>query len=97
MPVAFGIMVVAGVVLAAVSIFLLRISGARTGVARRLAGPAEVKVGRLLDPGDMPVRPVRVVGRIRCSDPLEAGGGERLVAFHRDVEVRLAGIGWRTI
>ncbi|HEX7172366.1 MAG TPA: hypothetical protein VF365_07160, partial [Candidatus Limnocylindria bacterium] len=64
--------------------------------ARRLAGPAEVKVGRLLDPGALPERPVRVSGRIRCRDPLEAGDGERLVAFHRDVEVHVGGT-WRSV
>ena len=39
---------------------------------------------------------MRVVGRIRCRDPLEAGEGERLVAFHRDVEV-MAGGRWRSV
>jgi hypothetical protein len=37
-----------------------------------------------------------VSGRVRCRDPLELGGGERLVAFHRDVEVRAGGT-WRSI
>ncbi len=61
-------------------------------------GPAEQKVGRLLD-GDadaIPRRPVRLVGRIRCREPLDAGDGERLVAFHRDVEV-LVGGRWRSV
>jgi hypothetical protein len=93
---AFILLVVAGVVVAVISLLVLRSTAARPGTARRLAGPPEVKVGTLLDAGDLPKRPVRLVGRIRCQDPLEAGGGERLVAFHRDVEVHI-GRRWRTI
>ena len=74
----------------------IRSAGGRPGVARRFAGPPEVKVGHLLGPESIPDRAVRVSGRIRCRDPLEMGGGERLVAFHRDVEVRIDGR-WRTI
>ena len=48
------------------------------------------------DAPDLPDRPVRVAGRIRCRDPLQTGDGERLVAFHRDVEV-LAGGRWRSV
>ncbi|MCA1570609.1 MAG: hypothetical protein LC798_09900 [Chloroflexi bacterium] len=98
MPLGFGfaILVAAGMVLAVVSLLVLRASGAHPAVARRLAGPSEWKVGRLLGTEAPPERPVRVVGRIRCQDPLEMGGGERLVAFHRDVEIRIAGT-WRTI
>src|SRR5918992_411299 len=62
----------------------LRASGARPTVARRLAGPPEVWVGQLLDAEVVSERPVRVVGRIRCQEPLEMGEGERLVAYHRD-------------
>lgn len=90
-----AVMVVAGILLAGASLVVLRSVEARPGTARRLAGPPEVRVGRLLD-GELPERPVRVSGRIRCTDPLEAPDGERLVAFHRDVEVRAAGA-WRTI
>ncbi len=92
----FGLCIVAGVMLGLVSLVALRWSGARPGMARRLAGPAEVKVGRLSDAGTRLARAVRVSGRIRCRDPLEMGGGERLVAFHRDVEVRIRGR-WRLI
>ena len=92
----FAGLVVVGALVGAASAAMLRLAGARPGMARRLAGPREVRVGRLLDAGDLPDRPVRVVGRIRCPDPLEMGGGERLVAFHRDVEVRVAGR-WRTV
>lgn len=97
MPLVFAGLIVLGVALAAGCVMLLRVAGARAGMARRLAGAREVKVGRLLD-GHLPApRAVRVVGRIRCRDPLEPGGGERLVAFHRDVEVRLPGVGWRSV
>lgn len=92
----FGLCVVAGVMLGLASVVALRWSGARPGTARRLAGPAEVKVGHLLDAGSLSARAVRVSGRIRCRDPLHVGGGERLVAFHRDVEVRIRGR-WRRI
>lgn len=93
---AFAILFAVGVVLAFMSLLALRGAGARPGLARRLAGPREVKVGQLLGGDPLPGRPVRVVGRIRCRDPLEMGAGERLVAFHRDVEVRIGGR-WRSI
>ena len=92
----FAILFLAGAGLAIVSLLVLRNAGASPAVARRLAGPREVKVGRLLDPEELPERPVRVAGRIRSRDPLEMGGGERLVAYHRDVEVRVGGR-WRSI
>lgn len=93
---AFAALVVAGLVLAALSALALRGAGARPGVARRLAGARELKVGQLLGDAELPERAVRIVGRLRCRDPLEMGGGERLVAFHRDVEVRNGGV-WRSI
>lgn len=89
-------LVVAGVVVAALSLLGLRFSAASPGLARRLAGPAEWEVGRLLDADPLPTRPIRVAGRIRCRDPLDAGDGERLVAFHRDVEVHIGGR-WRSL
>jgi len=92
---AFALMVLAGIGVAVASLITLRSVGARPAIARRLAGPPEVKVGRLLE-GDLPQRPVRVAGRIRCRDPMDTGDGERLVAFHRDVEVR-HGRTWRRI
>jgi hypothetical protein len=92
----FAVLVVAGVLLAILSLLALRWAGAQATIARRLAGPQEMKVGRLLGDEAMPERPVRIMGRIRCRDPLEMGGGERLVAFHRDVEV-LIGETWRSI
>ncbi len=89
-------MVVLGALVALVAFLVLRRSGSSPGRARRLAGPAEVKVGRLLDADPLPTRPVRVTGRIRCRDPLVAPDGERLVCFHRDVEVRIGGR-WRSV
>lgn len=89
---------VIGFTMIGLSLLALRASGARPAIARRLAGPAEHKVGRLLDDDAdaVPRRPVRLVGRIRCREPLDAGDGERLVAFHRDVEV-LVGGRWRSV
>lgn len=93
---AYAAIVALGIVVAAVALLVLQGSGSSPGRARRLAGPSEVKVGRLLDPDALPPRPVRVSGRIRCRDPLVAADGERLVAFHRDVEVRVGG-SWRSV
>jgi hypothetical protein len=92
----FGLIVIAALLVGAASVLALRLAQARPGIGRRLAGPPEVKVGTLLGDGDLPTRAVRVSGRIRCREPLDAGDGERLVAFHRDVEVR-AGGSWRSI
>jgi hypothetical protein len=92
----YAALVAIGVAVAFGAGLVLRRSGASPGRARRLAGPAEVKVGRLLDADPLPTRPVRVTGRIRCRDPLVAPDGERLVCFHRDVEVRIGGR-WRSV
>jgi hypothetical protein len=92
----FALILALGLLLVAGGAVLVRLGGAQAALARRLAGPAEVKVGRLLDDTELPERPVRVVGRIRCRDPLDAGEGERLVAYHRDVEVRVGGR-WRSV
>jgi hypothetical protein len=91
-----GLVALGGAVLALVSWWAVGRSGAMPGLGRRLAGPPEMKVGRLLDADELPGRPVRVSGRIRCPDPLLAEDDERLVCFHRDVEV-LAGGHWRTL
>lgn len=88
---------VAGALVIGVSFAALRASGADVRTGRRLAGAPEVRVGSLLDAADPPDRVMRVVGRIRCRDPLHADRGERLVAYHRDVEVKLPGVGWRTV
>ena len=95
-PLVFGLVALVGIVAVAASWVAMRMAGAQPALARRLAGPKEVPVGRLLDPADLPDRPVRVTGRIRCRDPLQTGDGERLVAFHRDVEV-MAGGRWRSV
>jgi len=92
----FAALVVIGLIVAAASLLAVRASGAHPGLARRLAGPPEVRVGRLLDEAELPGRALRVAGRIRCREPLDAGDGERLVAFHRDVEVRVGG-SWRSV
>jgi hypothetical protein len=91
-----GAVALLGAAVVAISLLALRTSGASPALARRLAGPPEHRVGVLLDADSLPQRPVRVAGRIRCRDPLEAGDGERLVAFHRDVDVRIGGH-WRSV
>ena len=88
---------VVGLALCGTALLVLRAIGADLHTARRLAGPREVPVGRLLDPeASLHQRPIRVSGRIRCRDPLRTADDERLVAFHRDVEV-LGADGWRSI
>jgi hypothetical protein len=82
---------------AVISALAIRWAGGHPRLARRLAGAREVRVGSLLDGGPGTERPVRVTGRIRCRDPLHVPGGEPLVAYHRDVEVRLPRVGWRSI
>ena len=89
-----------GVALLVGGLTLVRRSGARPAMARQLAGARQLRVGELLDLGPthpLPRRPVRVSGRIRCAEPIVTAEGDRLVAFHRDVEVAVAGGGWRSI
>jgi len=86
----------AGLLLVAASLVTMRPIGARPGVGRRLAGPPEFRVGRLSNASALPARAMRVVGRIRCIDPLVSPDGDRLVAFHRDIEVRVRGR-WRSL
>jgi hypothetical protein len=88
---------VLGVVLVGVGAAWMRAIGADPDRARRLAGARGMAVAEVLDLTEAPPRPVRVSGRIRCADPLVAPDDERLVAFHRDVSVRLADGRWRTI
>ena len=79
---------------------LMRRSGARPTMGRRLAGARQLRVGELLDlaPGHpLPQRPVRVVGRIRCAEPVVTSQDDRLVALHRDVEVATPRGQWRSI
>jgi hypothetical protein len=90
----------AGAIVMAAGWTAIRAAGARPGLGRRLAGAREVRVGKLHDINvarGLPSRPVRVVGRIRCSDPILTPQGDRLVAFHRDVEIELPGSRWQSI
>lgn len=89
----FAAVAIVGLIVGGVSLVALRRSEGHPGMARRLAGPRQVKVGQLLD-GELPRRTVRVVGRVRCRDPLDTGDGAKLVAFHRDVDVRIGGRWW---
>jgi hypothetical protein len=89
-----------GAIVLAAGWLAIRRAGARPGLARRLAGAREVRVGKLHDINvtrSLPRRPVRVVGRVRCGDPIVTPQGDRLVAFHRDVEIELPRVGWRSI
>jgi hypothetical protein len=78
-------------------LLLARASGSRVSLGRRLAGAGQVRVGDLQDLDPLPGRAVRVVGRIRCPDPILTADDERLVALHRDIEVQLGDGRWRTI
>jgi hypothetical protein len=75
----------------------IRASGAHPDIARRLAGARAVRVGDLLEAGELPTRPLRVAGRIRCPDPILTNRDERLVALHRDVQVKPPRGPWRSI
>lgn len=91
------VLVLVGALLVAAGAIGLRRSGARTGMARRLAGARQVRVGELLNLDPLPERAVRVAGRIRCPDPIVTATDDRLVALHRDVELQLPAGGWRMI
>lgn len=82
---------------AAGGLVAMRRSGAEQGIARRLAGARPVRLSDLFSTTELPTRPVRIAGRIRCPDPILTARGERLVARHRDVEVQPEGRRWRTI
>jgi hypothetical protein len=98
MPAAVAIAVlIAAIVLLAGGLLALRVSGAQTGIARRLAGAREWRVGDLAAADELPRRAVRVGGRIRCPDPIVTDRDERLVALHRDVQVQPPGGSWRSI
>jgi hypothetical protein len=85
------------VIAAAGGLLAIRRSGAEQGIARRLAGAREVRLSELFNMADLPPRPVRIAGRIRCNDPIVNSRGERLVAWHRDVQVQPSGGRWRSI
>jgi hypothetical protein len=97
MPLFAPIALLAAAALLAGGLAAIRISGAQPGIARRLAGARQLRVGDLLTIGELPSRPVRVAGRIRCPDPILTSRDERLVALHRDVQVKPPGGGWRSI
>ena len=89
-----------GLVLLGGGLALIRRSGASPGMGRRMGGARQVSVGQLLSiaPGDrLPPRPLRVVGRVRCADPIVTAQDDRLVALHRDVEVDAPRSGWRSV
>lgn len=93
-------LVVGAALLLSGGLALVRRSGARSAMGRRLAGARQVRVAELLalGPGDpLPERPVRVIGRVRCADPIITPDDDRLVALHRDVEVASGRGGWRSI
>lgn len=96
-PLPYLIVALVGLGIVAGGIGLLRLSGANVALGRRLAGAREMKVGTLLVADDLPTRPVRLVGRVRCPNPLVTADGDRLVAYHRDVEVRLPSGAWRIV
>ncbi|HEX2194325.1 MAG TPA: hypothetical protein VHK63_05130 [Candidatus Limnocylindria bacterium] len=91
------LLLLAGVLLIVGGGALIRASGAHMAIGRRLSGAREVRVGDLLGLDRLPDRPVRVTGRIRCPDPILTADDDRLVALHRDIEVRLSRGSWRTI
>jgi hypothetical protein len=100
MPLAIAIAIALGlmsVALAGGGLLAIRLSGSHPGLARRLAGARQLALGDLLSASDLPKRPIRVSGRIRCPDPIVTSRQERLVALHRDVQVRPPGGGWRSI
>ena len=89
-----------GLALLGGGLLAVRRSGARTSMARRLAGARPRRVGELLKmaPDEpLPARPIRVVGRVRCQEPIVTDEGDRLVAYHRDVEVEDTHGSWRRI
>ncbi len=97
MPAVILLFVAIGLLAAGAGWAAIRASGAQPGIARRFAGAREHRVGDLLDIQEPPARPIRVVGRVRCADPLRTAEGDTLVAYHRDVDVELPRGGWRPI
>ncbi len=96
LPIGLGVALL-GAVLVVLGLVALRGSGARFSLGRRLAGARSLTVGEVVDVDELPTRPVRVVGRVRCAEPILTPGNDRLVALHRDVDVRLPRGSWRTI
>ena len=97
MPTAAVAVLIAAIALAAGGVLAIRRSGAHPVIARRLAGAREWRVGDLVEAPELPARAVRVTGRIRCPEPIVTDRDERLVALHRDVQVRPPSGSWRSI
>jgi hypothetical protein len=97
MPPLLVLLLAAGAAMAAAGVIAIRASGAQPRLARRLAGARQVRVGDVPNLRALPPRPVRVVGRIRCPNPMVIERGDRLVAYHRDVQVKPPGAAWRSI
>ena len=80
--------------------WLIRSSGARTGMGRRLAAARTIplaELNQLAAANALPAEPIRIEGRVRCANPIETPEGDRLAVLHRDVEVALPDGRWRTI
>lgn len=80
--------------------WLIRSSGARTGIGRRLAAARTMtlaELNQLAAANALPAHPIRIEGRVRCANPIDTPEGDRLAVLHRDVEVALAAGRWRTI
>ncbi len=91
--VAGGLAVVAGA-------WLIRTSGAHTGLGRRLAAARTIPLAelhQLAAANALPAEPIRIEGRVRCANPINTPEGDRLAALHRDVDVALPDGRWRTI
>ena len=93
------VLALAGIGFAGVALgwWLIRGSGARLAMARRMAAARACRVRDVLALNETPRSPLRIWGRVRCADPILTASGERLVAVHRDVAANVPGIGWRTI
>ncbi len=99
LAVSLSALVLAGAGLAGVALglWLIAKSGARIGMARRLAAARACRVRDVLALTETPHSALRIWGRVRCADPIVTASGERLVAVHRTVAADVPGIGWRTI
>jgi hypothetical protein len=97
MPTLPAMLLLVGSAVLAAGVLLTRASGGWSSAARRLGAAREAPIGDLVSAAELPSRPVRVVGRIRCQNPLVSERDDRLVAVHRDVEVQLPDGTWRTI
>ena len=89
------IMLLGAALLAAGGVLFVRMAGGHPLVAVQFARLPQLAAGEAAKPGSHD-RVARIAGRIRCADPIVTADGERLVAFHRDVEVHTPD-GWRGI